>query len=105
MIQLNNYKYEPTIHIGKPKCEKVLEYRFEYHGDDYLVEVELDYQNVPLIYLFELDDNTVKYVGDSGKNLYLVFDKMAITENELIEHCNEWLIGIVDIALESGTTY
>lgn len=100
MIQLNDYKYEPTFHIGKPKCEKVLEYRFKYQGDSYLVEVELDYQNVPLICIFELDDSTVKYVGDSGKNLYLVFDKMAITENELIEHCNKWLIGIAEFAFK-----
>lgn len=100
MIQLNGYKTKPTFHLGKPKCEKVLEYRFNYRGEQYLVEVELDYQNVPLIYLFELDDRTVKYVGDGGKNLYLVFDKMTITENELVEHCNKWLMEIVDIAFK-----
>ncbi|HEO8421322.1 MULTISPECIES: hypothetical protein [Bacillaceae] len=40
MIQLNHYKYEPTLHTGKPQCEKVLEYRFayEYEGNSYLVE-------------------------------------------------------------------
>ena len=79
----------------------MLEYRFYYQGSAYLVEVEIDYQNVPLICLFELDDNTVKYVGDSGKNLYLVFNKMAITENELIDHCNAYLMGIVDIAFKN----
>lgn len=99
-FQLNDYKHEPTFHTGKPQCKKLLDYRFEYQGNSYLVEVELDYQNVLLIYLFELDDNTVKYAGDSGKNLYLVFGKMTITENELIEHCNEWLMGIIDIAFE-----
>lgn len=98
MFQLNDYKYEPTLIIGKPESKKVLEYRFEYQGDAYLVVVEIDFQNVPLIFLYELDDKTLKYAGDSGKNLYLVFNKMAITEDELIEHCNEFLIGIVDIA-------
>lgn len=97
MIHLNDYKNEPTLIIGKPKCEKLLEYRFEYQGAGYLVEVELDYQNVLLICLFELDDNTVKYAGDNGENLYLVFNKMTITEKELIEYCTECLIGIVDI--------
>jgi len=100
MFQLNDYKYEPTLIIGKPKSEKVLEYRFEYQGDAYLVDVELDFQNVPLIFLYELDDSTLKYAGDSGKNLYLVFNKMVITKDELIKHCNEYLMGIVDIAFK-----
>lgn len=102
-IQLNDYKYEPTLIIGKPECVKVLEYRFNYQGGDYLVEVEVDFQNVPLISLFDLDDNTVKYVGDSGKNLYLVFNKMEITDKQLIEHCNEYLMGIVDVAFKNET--
>lgn len=97
MYQLNDYKYEPTLIIGKPKSEKVLEYRFEYQGDAYLVDIEIDFQNVPLIFLYELDDNTLKYAGDSGSNLYLVFRKMEITEVELIKHCNEYLIKNNDI--------
>ncbi|EOR21632.1 hypothetical protein A499_22332 [Niallia nealsonii AAU1] len=101
MIQLNHYKYEPTLHTGKPQCEKVLEYRFAYEGNSYLVEVELDYQNLLLICLFELYDITVKYAGDSGENLYLVFDKMTITENELIKYCNEWIRGIIGIVFEN----
>lgn len=96
MIQLYDYKFEPTIHNGKPKFDKVLEYRFMYQSNNYLVKVEIDYQNVPLIYLYELDDITIKYVGDSGKNLFLLFNRMAITEKELIEHCNEWLMGVAD---------
>lgn len=96
MIQLNDYKKEPTLHLGKPECEKVLEYRFNYQSENYLVEVELDNQNVPLICLFELDDSTVKYVGDSGENLLLIFNKMVITKHELIEHCSDWLMGIID---------
>lgn len=46
MFQLNDYKYELTLIIGKPKSEKVLEYQFEYLGDSYLVVVEIDFQNV-----------------------------------------------------------
>lgn len=95
MILLHDYKYEPTLHIGKPECEKVLEYYFNYQDSNYLVEVELDYQNVPLICIFELDDKTVKYIGDSGKNLYLVFGKKEITEHELIKHCNEYLDRVI----------
>lgn len=91
MIELHDYKKQPTLHVGKPICEKVLEYQFDYKGSNYRVEVELDNQNVPLICIFELDDKTVKYIGDSGKNLYLVFGKKEITEKELIRHCNEYL--------------
>lgn len=91
-IELNNYKYEPTLIIGKPKSEKVLEYRFEYLGGSYIVDVEIDFQNVPLIFLYVSDDSTLKHAGDSGENLYLVFNKKVITKDELIEYCNKYLL-------------
>ncbi|WP_350303364.1 hypothetical protein [Bacillus pumilus] len=90
-VYLNDYKKEPKEILGKPDSEKVLEYRIVLQGHNYLVSVELDNENVPLITLYELDDNTIKCVGDSGENLFLLFNKMEITDNELINHCNEWL--------------
>lgn len=100
VIKLNDYKLEPTFMVGQPECEKVLEYRFTYQDNSYLVEVELDFQNVPLICLFELDDCTVKYAGDNAENLFLVFNKMEITENELIHYCNKWLMEVAHVAFQ-----
>lgn len=69
----------------------------EHLGDSYIVDVEIDFQNVPLIFLYISDDGTLKHAGDSGENLYLVFNKKVITKDELIEYCNKYLLRVVDI--------
>ena len=96
MIQLYPYKDEPTFIVGKPACKDALAYHYEYDGAPYRVVVELDFQNVPLIHVYERDDVTVKYTTDTSRNLYQVFGRMEITEQELIDHCNEHLAILAD---------
>ena len=91
-IYLNKYEQEPSLIIGKLEVNSECDYRLEYQGSDYLVNVRIDLENVPVICLYELDDKTVKYIGDTEENLFLVFEKTVITEKELIEYCNKHLM-------------
>ena len=89
MILLYDYKLEPSDLEGKLPSREVFEYYYEYNDKRYLVHLELDCENVLLYTIYELDDVTVKFAGDTGKNLYQVFNKFHITKEELIQHCNE----------------
>lgn len=50
-----------------------------------------------MLYNQELKKPKFLITTRSGSNLYLVFNKMEITEDELIKHCNEYLIEKIDI--------
>ncbi|WEA41794.1 hypothetical protein [Lysinibacillus fusiformis] len=92
VIELHDYKVKNVpANYGLGKEEIVSEYRYDYNGDSYLVEVVLDIGNIVEVTVFELDDNTKKYVGDTGENVFFVFNAITVTVQDLQNYVNKWI--------------
>lgn len=88
---INLYDYhekDPGNHISEEQ-NIVSEFRYPYKGNDYLVKAELDAENILMVSIFELDDNTLLTANDTGENLLLSFGKRLISEKELISYVTE----------------
>lgn len=85
-IKLNDYKLEPEVNYYDPKSTHILSFHYTYKDNKYLVDTELDFDNVIIFTVYELNNIVKKYVSDCGENLYLVFNKLEITELELEEY-------------------
>ncbi|MED4700533.1 hypothetical protein P9436_15840 [Lysinibacillus capsici] len=92
IIMLHDYKLKNVpVNYGLGKEETVSKYRYEYNGEKYLVEVVLDIGNMIEVAVFELDDNTIKYVGDTGENVFFVFNTMTVLVKDLQSYVNKWI--------------
>ena len=91
LIQLHNYKDDPPLNFGLGKEKKVLKYRYEYKGENYLIEVTLDIANIIEVTIYELDDSIIKYIGDTGENVFFVFRKLILSKEELKKYINKWI--------------
>jgi len=92
LIMLHDYKVKNVpANYGLGKEEIVSEYRYDYNGDSYLVEVVLDIGNIVEVTVFELDDNTKRYVGDTGENVFFVFNTMTVPVKDLQNYVNKWI--------------
>ncbi|UNT53589.1 hypothetical protein [Lysinibacillus capsici] len=92
IIMLHDYKVKNVpVNYGLGKEEIVSKYRYEYNGEKYLVEVVLDIGNMIEVAVFELDDNTIKYVGDTGENVFFVFNTMTVLVKDLQSYVNKWI--------------
>jgi len=104
-IQLHNYHVKDPGQYGEGTQKLIQNFRFNYRNFNHLVELELDLANILIVTLYEADDNTKLYIGDTGENILLVFNRVLVNESNLENYASEWIAQNIKHIFEENIHY